>query len=62
MNRLGKQFRKKSDPKIEKRKNQSQIAACDQKTASEKENFCSNTAKKSRCKTSRIFAPLPISA
>ena len=29
--------------KIEKTKNQSQIAACEQKTTSEKANFCSNT-------------------
>ena len=43
MNRLGKPFRKKSDPKNRKnRKNQSEIAACEQKTTSEKANFCSN--------------------
>ena len=29
--------------KIEKTKNQSEIAACEQKTTSEKPNFCSNT-------------------
>ena len=29
--------------KIEKTKNQSEIAACEQKTTSEKANFCSNT-------------------
>ena len=29
--------------KIEKSKNQSEIAACEQKTTSEKANFCSNT-------------------
>ena len=35
---------KKSDPKIRKNsKNQSEIAACEQKTTSEKANFCSNT-------------------
>ena len=35
---------KKSDPKNQKpRKNQSEIAACEQKTTSEKPNFCSNT-------------------
>ena len=40
MNGLG----KKSDPKNRKnRKNQSEIAACEQKTNSEKANFCSNT-------------------
>ena len=45
MNGLGKPFRKKSDPKNRKkpRKNQSEIAACEQKTTSEKANFCSNT-------------------
>ena len=35
---------KKSDPKNRKnRKNQSEIAACEQKTTTEKPNFCSNT-------------------
>ena len=44
MNGLEKPFRKKSDPKNRKnRKNQSEIAACEQKTTSEKANFCSNT-------------------
>ena len=44
MNWLGKPFRKKSDPKNWKNsKNQSEIAACEQKTTSEKANFCSNT-------------------
>ena len=44
MNGLGKLIRKKSDPKIEKKtvKNQSEIAACEQKTTTEKANFCSN--------------------
>ena len=41
MKDLGKPFRKKSDPK--KSKNQSEIAACEQKTTIEKPNFCSNT-------------------
>ena len=41
MNGLGKPFRKKSDPKSWK--NQSEIAACEQKNTSEKANFCSNT-------------------
>ena len=37
-------FRKKSDSKNRKNsKNQSEIAACEQKTTSEKANFCSNT-------------------
>ena len=45
MNRLGKRFRKKNPiQKIEKNsKNQSEIAAYEQKTTSEKGNFCSNT-------------------
>ena len=44
MNGLGKPFRKKSDPKNRKNsKNQSAIAACEQKTTSEKAKFCSNT-------------------
>ena len=44
MNGLGTPFRKKSDPKNRKySKNQSEIAACEQKTTSEKANFCSNT-------------------
>ena len=44
MNGLRKPFRKKSDPKNRKNcKNQSEIAACEQKTTSEKANFCSNT-------------------
>ena len=42
MNGLVKPFRKKSDPK-KNSKNQSQIAACEQKTTSQKANFCSNT-------------------
>ena len=44
MNRLEKPFRKKSDLKNRKNsKNQSEIASCEQKTTSEKANFCSNT-------------------
>ena len=45
MNGLEKSFRKKTDPKNRKKnsKNQSEIAACEQKTTSEKANFCSNT-------------------
>ena len=64
---------KKSDPKNRKNsKNQSEIAACEQKTTTEKPNFCSNTVfslyfkirakKNSRRKTTRFFAPLPVSA
>ena len=41
---IGKTIYKKSDPKNRKNsKNQSEIAACEQKTTSEKANFCSNT-------------------
>ena len=44
MNRLGQSFRKQSNPKNRKNsKNQSEIAACEQKTTSEKANFCSKT-------------------
>ena len=44
MNGLLKPFRKKSDPQNRQNyKNQSEIAACEQKTTSEKANFCSNT-------------------
>ena len=45
MSELGKQFRKKPDPKNRKKnnKNQSEIAGCEQKTTSERANFCSNT-------------------
>ena len=44
MNGLEKPFRKKSDPKNRKNsKHQSEIAACEQKTTTDKANFCSNT-------------------
>ena len=40
----GNHLEKKSDPKNRKNsKNQSEIAACEQKITSEKANFCSNT-------------------
>ena len=43
MNGLEKPFRKKSDPKNRKNtKNQSEIAACEKKTSTDKANFCSN--------------------
>ena len=43
VNGLGKPVRKKSHPKNRKNSiNQSEIAACEQKTTSEKPNFCSN--------------------
>ena len=54
MNGLGKPFRKKSDPKNRKHcKNQSEIAACEQKFTSEKANFCSNTVFSLYSKVSR---------
>ena len=41
---IGKRFRKESDPKNKKKTVKvSEIAACEQKTTSEKANFCSNT-------------------
>ena len=44
VNGLGKPIRKKSDSKNRKNsKNQGEIAACEQKTTTEKPNFCSNT-------------------
>ena len=44
MNGLEKPFRKKRiQKKTKNSKNQSQIAACEQKTTTEKANFCSNT-------------------
>ena len=44
MNGLGKPVRKKIHPKNRKNcKNRSEIPACEQKTTSEKANFCSNT-------------------
>ena len=44
MNGFEKSFRNKSDPNNRKNsKNQSEIAACEQKTTSEKANFCSHT-------------------
>ena len=66
MNGLGKLFRKKSDPKNRKHcKNQSEIAACEQKTTSEKANFCSNTVFslyfKIRVKTIHAAKPLAFS-
>ena len=58
--------------KIEKTvKNQSEIAACEQKTTREKANFVQTLfshstlnleQKNSRHKTTRFFAPLPVSA
>ena len=66
MNGLGKPFRKKSDPKNWKNsQNQSEIAACEQKTTSEKANFCSNTVFslyfKFRAKTFHAAKPLAFS-
>ena len=71
MNGLEKPFRKKSDPKNRKNsKNQSEIAACEQKTLPIKRIFVqtpySHSTLKldqiSRRKTTRFFAPFPVSA
>ena len=72
MNGLEKLFRKKSDPKNRKNsKNQSEIAACEQKTTSETANFVQTSfshstlnleQKNSSRKTTRLFAPFPVSA
>ena len=44
VNELEKPFRKKTGSKNRKNsKNQSEIAACEQKTTTDKPNFCSNT-------------------
>ena len=43
MNGLGKPFRKKPIQKIQKTVKISEIAACEQKSTTEKPNFCSNT-------------------
>ena len=57
----------KTDPKIEKKnnKNQNEIAASEQKTASEKANFCSNTVFslyfKIRAKTFHAAKPFALS-
>ena len=40
---IGKSIQKESNLKNRKTVNQSEIAACEQKTTSEKANFCSNT-------------------
>ena len=66
VNGLGKPFRKKSDPKNRKnRKNQSEIAACEQKITTEKPNFCSNTVFslyfKIRAKKNHATKPLAFS-
>ena len=63
MNRLEKSFRKNPIQKNEKNsKNRSQIAACEQKTTSEKANFCSNTFSHSTLKLERkkIHAAIPL--
>ena len=69
---IGKTILKKTDPKNRKNsKNQSEIAACEQKTTTEKPNFCSNTvfslyfkirAKRIHAAKPLAFAPFPVSA
>ena len=63
---------KKPDPKNRKNsKNQSEIAACEQKATTDKANFCSNTvfslyfkirAKNFTPQKHSLFAPFPVSA
>ena len=63
MNGLGKPFSKKSDPKNRKNsKNQSEIAACEQKTTTEKPNFCSNTVLSLyfKIRAKKIYAAKPL--
>ena len=72
MNGLAKPFGKKPHPKKRKNNNnQSEIAACEQRSTSEEASFCSNTIfslylkldeKVFRRKTSRFFAPLLVLA
>ena len=71
MNGLGQPFRKKSYPKNRKKnsKYQSEIAACEQKNLARKRFFVQTPfshslkleRKNSRRKTTRCFAPLPVS-
>ena len=60
MNGSGKSFRKTFDPTHEENnKNQSEIAACDQRTTSERANFCSNTVFSIYLKIrAKFFTPL----
>ena len=53
---------KNSIKKIEKSKHQSEIAACEQKTASEKAKFCSNTifSLYFKIRTKKIHAAKPL--
>ena len=70
MNGLEKPFRKISDPENRKNsKNQSEIAACEQKTTTDKANFCSNTVfslyfkiRAQKFHAAKPFAPFPVSA
>ena len=70
MTGLVKPFREKSDQKTKNSKNQSEIAASEQKTTSEKSNFCSQFSHSTfnlerkilRHKTNRFFTTLLVSA
>ena len=71
MNGLRKPFRKNPTKNRKNNKNQSEIAACELKTTSEKANFCSNTvfslnfeirAKKFHAAKPLAFSPFPVSA
>ena len=63
MNGLEKSFRKKSYQKNRKNsKNQSEIAACEQKITTDKANFCSNTifSLYFKIRAKKIHAPKPL--
>ena len=70
MSELGKPFRKNSIQKNRKSsKNQSEIAACEQKTTRKKANFCSNTVfslyfliRLNKYHATEPLASLPVSA
>ena len=54
---IGNNLEKNPIQKIENSKNQSEIAACEQKTTNDKANFCSNTVSHSTLKLERNFTP-----
>ena len=54
-------YLKKPDPKNQKNsKHQSEIAACEQKTTSEKANFCSNTVFYFKVRAKNLHAAKPL--
>ena len=62
MNGLVKPFRKKSDPKNRKKnsKNQSEIAACEQKTTSKKANLCTDFLLYFKIRVKKFHAAKPL--